>query len=210
MRVVVFGSTGKTGLLVIQEALKKGYEVVAYARKPEKITLSHPQLSVVSGELDAIDAMKGALNGADAVISLLGSSATVKDTSLSDGVKNLVVAMEAMGVRKLVQVTTTISSDPKDRFHLKLNFMVSMIKVLSPKTYSEIQRLSDTVKESSLDWTLIRVPFLNDNEEISAVQVGYRGDKHLSTSLSRVQLAAFMVEVLSTENYTKQSPFVTS
>ncbi|MFT4976570.1 MAG: hypothetical protein ACI8S6_002475, partial [Myxococcota bacterium] len=37
MQIVVFGSTGKTGRLVVEQALERGHRVVAAARTPEKL-----------------------------------------------------------------------------------------------------------------------------------------------------------------------------
>lgn len=51
MKLVIFGVRGKTGTLVTQQALDAGYEVVAYVRRPDSVTLEHENLKVVVGEL---------------------------------------------------------------------------------------------------------------------------------------------------------------
>ncbi len=52
MKLVIFGAGGKTGTLVTQQALDAGYEVVAYVRRPDSVTLEHENLKVVVGELN--------------------------------------------------------------------------------------------------------------------------------------------------------------
>lgn len=52
MKLVVLGATGRTGLEIVKQALGQGHEVTAYVRNPAKLTLSHPKLRVVQGELD--------------------------------------------------------------------------------------------------------------------------------------------------------------
>ena len=37
MRITVFGATGRTGRLLIEQALASGYQVVAFARNPSKL-----------------------------------------------------------------------------------------------------------------------------------------------------------------------------
>ena len=49
MKLVIFGAGGKTGTLVTQQALDAGYEVVAYVRRPDSVTLEHENLKVVVG-----------------------------------------------------------------------------------------------------------------------------------------------------------------
>ena len=52
MKVVIFGASGKTGVLLVEYALSKGYEVVAYIRKSKALNLTHPNLTKVIGNLD--------------------------------------------------------------------------------------------------------------------------------------------------------------
>ncbi|ATF41834.1 hypothetical protein DIS13_05780 [Weissella paramesenteroides] len=40
MQITVFGASSKTGSQVIQQALNRGYQVVAYVREAAKLTLT--------------------------------------------------------------------------------------------------------------------------------------------------------------------------
>jgi len=51
MRIAVFGGTGATGRLLIDQALDRGLSVTAYARHPEKLGIEDDRLTVVAGEL---------------------------------------------------------------------------------------------------------------------------------------------------------------
>jgi len=44
MKVVIFGANGKIGALLVEQALEKGYQVVAYIRKAGSIRTEHPNL----------------------------------------------------------------------------------------------------------------------------------------------------------------------
>ncbi len=67
----VFGATGPAGRLVVHRALEQEHKVTACARNPAKLD-ELPGLTVVAGELDDAAAIRTAVTGADAVISLLG------------------------------------------------------------------------------------------------------------------------------------------
>ncbi len=78
MKIAIFGGTGKTGRLLIAQALDEGHSVVAYARHPEKLGLGHERLTVIAGELANAAVIERTVAGADGVISLLGQGKPVK------------------------------------------------------------------------------------------------------------------------------------
>lgn len=103
MKIVVFGSTGRTGKYLIQFALEKGYEVTAFARNPALVSIHHPRLAVYQG-----DATKGAevekvLIGKDAVLSAIGTD--LGQTNLRQtAIRNVVNGMQNHGVKRLIGV----------------------------------------------------------------------------------------------------------
>src|SRR3954471_19137715 len=97
MNLTVFGATGGGGREVVGQALDRGDHVTAYVRNPAKLDVAHPNLVVIGGELTDADAVRRAVNGADAVISALGPSLDRKATGmpLVAGTRTIVDAMEA-------------------------------------------------------------------------------------------------------------------
>ena len=107
MKVIVFGASGKTGLLVIQEALAAGYEVVAYVRTKESIKLAHPNLKVVVGQLNEKDKLKSVIIGSDACISTLGGGSLTKHShAIIEGIDNIVRIMEEVKVKRFVYLSS--------------------------------------------------------------------------------------------------------
>jgi uncharacterized protein YbjT (DUF2867 family) len=51
MNLTVFCATGGVGREVVTRALDAGHHVTAYVRNPAKPGLTHPNLTVVTGEL---------------------------------------------------------------------------------------------------------------------------------------------------------------
>ena len=77
MRVVVLGATGGTGRLLVEQAIDRGHEVVAYVRRPDALS-TRPGLDVVGGQLTDEPALTAAMTGADAVLCAIGPTG-VKD-----------------------------------------------------------------------------------------------------------------------------------
>ena len=104
MRLVVLGPTGRTGRLLVEGALERGHEVVAYARRPEAVT-ERPGLVVVGGQLSDAPTLRSAVTGADAVLCAIGPR-RVRDLIGPDLMRRTLGAisgaMVAEGVRRLV------------------------------------------------------------------------------------------------------------
>lgn len=49
--VAVFGASGNIGRHVVDQLLAAGHHVTAYVRNPAKLGVTHPDLTVVQGEL---------------------------------------------------------------------------------------------------------------------------------------------------------------
>jgi putative NADH-flavin reductase len=107
MRIVVFGAAGRTGRLVVQNGLARGHEMVAFVRNASGLTGLSPS-STVEGDARGDDAVKAALDGADAAISVLTIPAGDEDTTLlSDATRTIARRMAMTGPRRLVVTTNT-------------------------------------------------------------------------------------------------------
>jgi uncharacterized protein YbjT (DUF2867 family) len=207
MRLTVFGGTGATGRLLIQQALDAGHAVTAYARTPGKLP-ERPGLTVIAGTLDDAAAVRQAVEGADAVVSLLGPGKDKAGTAaLVPGTRTIVAAMTAAGVRRLVATATPSAPDPSDGRDLRLAVMVGAIRIAMRPAYDAIRGVADVVRASSLDWTLVRLPLLHDKPRDGAPHPRRVGESG-SLRLSRPGLAAFLLQEAETGAFTGTSPLL--
>lgn len=70
--IALFGATGGTGSQVLAAALDKGYKVRIMVRTPSKVTIEHPNLTILKGDFTSIKEMEETIQGADYVISTIG------------------------------------------------------------------------------------------------------------------------------------------
>ena len=61
MNLVVLGATGRTGSLVVEQALAAGHTVTALVRSPQKVTAANPNLRVIAGEATDTSAVARAI-----------------------------------------------------------------------------------------------------------------------------------------------------
>lgn len=164
MRVLVIGATGATGRVVIEELLRRGHDVVAFARRPGDIPEREGLQTVRGDALVRADVDRG-LAGCDAVVVALGisenpllvrlrrrASRTAVDVR-SQGTANVVAAMREAGIARLVVQSTYGAAETRARLSPVWKAIFAL--VLKPQI-EDTERQEDIVRASGLDWTLIR------------------------------------------------------
>ena len=196
MRVTVYGSTGPTGLLIVEKLLARGHEVVAFARTPSKITMEHPSLQIHQGDVYDPASVAEALQGSDAAVSSVGAPYSFKPVSVySTAARHIVDGMRTHGLRRLVCITsggTHPGRDPVNPF-----FFERILKPLFHRLYDDMRAMEEIVMPTDLDWTILRPPRLLDKEETGKVRVipdtyAVRG----GATVSRADLASVLVDEL--------------
>lgn len=100
-RIVVYGASGRVGSRIVDEALRRGHVVTAVSRDPARITISHPRLSPVSGDILDADSVTTTVAGYDVVISAIGGSNPDSDDPMLSiprlAAESLVAALRRLG-----------------------------------------------------------------------------------------------------------------
>jgi uncharacterized protein YbjT (DUF2867 family) len=158
MRLIVFGSTGGIGRQVVAQALDAGHQVTAVARRPEMLALHHERLQVVRGDALELASFQNALTGQDAVVSALGILTKEPTTFYSSTMNNIMEAMHASGLRRLLCVSAG-ATEPGgwQRWIIK-----PILWRMHGEMYIDLLRMEGAVKASGLDWTILRPPRLMD------------------------------------------------
>lgn len=103
--ITVFGATGQVGKYVVAQALALGYTVRAFGRSIEtlidKYHASEKLIAIKGYVFDEADVYP-AVEGAHAIISVLGGAFDGKDHTRSLGMKNIITQMEKAGVKRMV------------------------------------------------------------------------------------------------------------
>jgi putative NADH-flavin reductase len=210
MRITVFGATGGTGRRLVEQAIAEGNEVIAYVRNPSKLDMENEHLTVVQGELTDEELIEKAVKGVDAVISLLGPRGGSKSKPLTHGMQNIITAMKKQGVRRLVITSTLSAKDPNDLPDFKTKSLVNLVKVTMHDAYEDIVSTAETVRNSDLDWTIVRLTMLNNKPKSGKVRAGYVGRGDVGTWISRADVADFMLKQVQDTKYLRQAPAITN
>jgi uncharacterized protein YbjT (DUF2867 family) len=201
MNVLVLGATGRTGRLVVEQALAAGHTVTALVRSPEKLTTSHSKTRVVTGEATDASALSRALQGADAVISTLGGKGSV----IADSTQAIVAAARAEGVGRVVLLSSWLVERDRMDAVTRLLTGIAMGTVIKDKSAGE-----QILRRSDLDWTIVYASLLTDGPADGSVVVLPEGAKRrMSQKISRANVAAWMVQAATGDEYSRRSVAIT-
>src|SRR3954447_9626240 len=208
MNLTVFGATGGVGRQVVTQALDAGHHVTAYLRGPTKLTVTHPKLAVITGELTDRDAVQRAVHGADAVISALGPSLDCKAAGmpLVDGTRTIVEAMRAEGVERYIGMATPSLRDPRDGASLLGRIVPFMGRTFLKRAYRELLTMSQLVTDSPLNWTIARFTRPTDGARAGNVRAGFLGRDRIRATITRVDIAAFLLDQTTDTRFHRAAP----
>jgi putative NADH-flavin reductase len=210
MKLAIFGATGSTGKLLLEQALVAGDDVVAFVRDPSKLNIRHERLTVMQGELADEAMVEHAVSDADAVISVLGPRGGSKGKPITRRMQNIIEAMKKQHVRRLIISSTLSAKDSNDLPDLRAKVLVNLVKFTMHAAYEEIVSVAETVRKSELDWTIVRLTTLNNNAKSGKVRVGYLGRGEVGSRISRADLTEFMLKQVKDTKYLRQAPVISN
>jgi putative NADH-flavin reductase len=200
LKLLVIGATRGTGRQVMQQALAAGHAVVALARDPARVDVPQDvlaqRLSVVRGDVLDPSSLAPAMADRDAVISTLGVTSRAPTTLYSAGMRNIIQAMRATGVRRLVAVSAwPLSSDDGDTLPARL-LLKPLIWALLRPVYADMATMEDEIRTSGLDWTIVRPPRLTDKLPTGRYRTALNRSVRRGYVIARADLAGVILTLL--------------
>jgi putative NADH-flavin reductase len=207
MRILVVGGTSGIGLAVARLALSRGHQVTVMARHP---TASVPAgVRFIAGDVLDADAVATALRDQDAVVSSVGVPPSRRPmTTFSRGMANLLTGMRASGTTRLVAVTGIGAGDSRN--HGGFGYDRLFMPYLMQGMYDDKTREEAEIRASSVDWTIVRPGFLNDAPPARRYQVVQGLEGVTSGTISRSDVADFILAALEQRAYLRSTVLLTN
>jgi putative NADH-flavin reductase len=206
VKVLIIGATGGTGRILLDKALEQGHEVTALARKPSAVAPRDYRPRVLQGNALDPDAVEAAVAGQDAVLSALGTRTTKPTTLFSASTANLIGAMNKHGVRRLICLTGIGAGDSKG--HGGFLYDRVLLPFVVRNQYADKDRQEEIVRRSGLGWVIVRPARLTNESATGEYQVFLSGDSYRATTISREDVAAFMLAQLTEDRCLHQTPVI--
>ena len=208
-RVLIFGGTAGVGLATTKLALERGHTVTSISRRPERMTVEHPKLVNKKGDITKAASFADLLAEQDVIISAIGVGPGRKPiTVYSEGIKNVLRSMQSQKLNRVITVTGIGAGDSKGHGGFFYD------KILNPlmlaQDYKDKTRQEAILKESDVNWTIVRPGFLSDDPAENAYFIIQSMDGFTSGDISRQDVAHFLVALAERGLYSKKTVFITN
>ncbi|MGQ5718110.1 NAD(P)-dependent oxidoreductase [Pseudochrobactrum asaccharolyticum] len=152
-KIAIIGASGYVGTALLNEAVKRGHQVSALVRHPEKIA-ANANVAVVKADVLDTDGLAALLKGHDLVISAYNpgwQEADIRNIHIK-GSKSITEAVKKAGIKRLIAVGGAGS--------LEINGQQLVDSPEFPAEYKEgalgaRQALNDLKAENALDWSFV-------------------------------------------------------
>jgi len=204
--VLVIGASGGIGRETLSAALDAGHRVRAFSRSANEIDLENIYLEKRSGDAMNEAGIDAALDGIDVVVQTLGIGADelFKSVNLfSESTRILIAAMQRCNVRRLIGVTGFGAGDSREAIGClqRIPFRLFLGRAYNDKDVQE--RL---IKESGLDWTIVRPGILTKGARTGRYRVLVEPSQWRNGVISRADVADFIVRSIDDDGRAQQTP----
>jgi putative NADH-flavin reductase len=208
-KIIVFGATGGTGKEVIKQALATGYKITALVRNPAAFKMKHKNLTIAQGDVLQVYTFERELVGAAAIISCLGSSRSKKPTQVySEGLKNIISAMNRTGVQRLICVSAGALYINKEMGLVNRILVKLVLQPILKEPYADMRLMEKTVANTNLNWTIVRSPRLTNNALTGHYRVSISRPLRLPFSIARADLADYMLGIIDAPNTFRATVYI--
>lgn len=188
MNVLILGASGQIARLVEERLIKEvpDFNLTLFLRKSWRLEdLGNlPQVTLVEGDLENYVDVTEAMKNQDLVF-----VATVDHSPNNIVTKNVIEAMQANGVRRVIFTNILGIYDEVLGEFGRWNY-----KMVSSGIKEAINS-DKLLTESGLDYTTLRLPWLNNRDEIK-YSLTHRNEKYLGISGSRKSIADVVVRII--------------
>ncbi|MBD7908801.1 NAD(P)-dependent oxidoreductase [Sporosarcina gallistercoris] len=200
MKLIVFGASGKTGKLLVEQALSDNHMVTAFVRNPSNLNISNPNLTIIQGDATNASAVKKAILGHDAVISTLGTETGLrKSTLLHEMTQNIVQGMKEQQVSRIAYMASA-------GIDKEIPGMIGKITMkLLGNVLDDHHNAVAVLKDNDLQWTIARPLGLNDKPLTGSYRKEATGVPKGGRTISRADVADFLYQAIVNEEFIHQS-----
>jgi len=204
MKIAVFGASGKTGILIVYQALHQGHEVTAFARQAARVPIRHKNVRIIQGDILDYEKVRSAIEGQDAVLCALGVDKNKPNTILSDGTRNILLAMEECGISRFICMSSAGILGNDGGFWFGKIIMPLFLR----HVFADKKRQMKVIMESKADWVIVRPVGLTDAPKTFSYKVN--PGLPTSKSIPRADVADFMIKLLKNKTYDRKMPALSS
>lgn len=205
-QITIFGASGKVGHLVVEEALRRGYRVVAFVHSRDLFVTTN-QLGVRKGDIYNPADVEAALRGSSVVLSCLGSWGTPRKNVLTTAMGTIIPLMQRQNLTRIITLTGSGAAAPLQPAGATHRlFMKAMSLTPAGKVFNDGEEHMRLLAASNLAWTTVRSPVMH-NIGSSAYRLDIKPAGPAAT-ISRSAVVACMLDQIDAADWLRQAPVI--
>jgi putative NADH-flavin reductase len=195
MKIALFGATGHIGQGILDEALARGYDVVAVVRDATRLPQKNAKLTVVTGDVAKPESWSDAVRGADAAVASLSARRDGDPELVPANARVLIENLPKAGVQRLFWVggAGTLEVAPGKRVIDDAHFPAAW----KPEAEAQGKALEVFRASQGITWTYLSpAALIEPGERTGKYRVG--GEQLLvdAQGNSRISIADYAVGLL--------------
>ncbi len=206
------GGSHGIGLETVKILLKQGHHVTLFSREATKVNLSNPNLHLLAGDALNEGDVNAAIEAKDAVVQTLGVPLNLRlivgpINFFSSATQILITAMERTSTRRLLAVTGFGAGNSYQAISCleKLPFEIIFGNAYRDKSIQE-----NLIKNSNLDWTLVRPGVLTNQRFTRPCRVRLNPTEWRNGIVSRAAVADFIVSAIEDQGMIGAEPVLSN
>jgi putative NADH-flavin reductase len=205
LKIAVLGGGGRTGKYLVNNLIDRGFPVKLLLRKPEEFQTKSSLIEIFKGDATDPGAILRLVQDCQAVISTVGQRPG-EPLVASKAVTNVLEAMDKYGLKRFISLAGLNIDTPFDQKSQQTSRATEWMKANFPEIHADRQKAYAILAESTLDWTLVRVPFIEFMDAAGELAVNLEDCP--SDKIKAGSLAIFLTDQLSDDTYIRKAPFV--
>jgi len=215
MKILILGATGRTGRLIVEEALKQGYDLNVLVRDKNKIPFDSKSIKVYQGTPARRADLAAAMQGCEVVISALAvakasdapwSKLISPENFVSESLKNVIAEANQQNLKRLITISAWGVLETKKDVPFWFKWMIDYTNLRH--VYADHAAQEKLLAASNLTWTAARPVALNDSKKIKTLTVSFNNLPKPSLYISRQSVAKFIVDIVKSDKYDSKSPTI--
>ena len=210
MKILLLGATGRTGIQIIEEAIKRGHRISAIARDPDK--LKDYDIEITQGTPYNYEIVEKAITGCEAVINTLNVSRKLDNPwaplrapkdMISKSASNTIKAMEKVGIKRFIALSTIGAGRSWKKTPIILKLIVSFSNL--KHAFLDHGKQEEILENSAIDYTICRAPMLSNKTNETGAIATVEGVKPADMYLSRNSAAEFFLRIIEKKEHIRET-----
>ena len=215
MKILVIGATGRTGRLIVEEAIKQGYDLNVLVRDKNKMPFNSKSIKAYQGTPAHRTDLAAAMQGCEVIISALSvsrasdapwSKLISPENFISESMKNLIAEAGQQNLNRLITISAWGVLETKKDVPFWFRWLINHTN-LRP-VYADHESQEKLLAASNLNWTAVRPVALNDSKKIKTLKVSSNNFPKPNLYISRQSVAKFIVDIIKSDKYDMKNPTI--